>query len=272
MAGVILLLVSIGSASAADQFDPDDVDTTTQPGVGGHEVWAGVDASANNWLVYAGTTTAPWGDIHEDGLRLRSTIGYGRYSYVYSDAYNSIKKTRTITTISVQKSTADALVGYQLRAGQLTAKAFFGIALLKNELETPFATLAPVQIDTGLKGAVEFWLNLGQSGFGAFDVSYADTRATFSARTRAGLRVWPAISVGLEATYNRSDLTGQVQLDDAVRFRGTLRTGGFVRAEWFGGEISASGGVSGDVVESRTGTDVLHKPMTYGTLSWIMQY
>jgi hypothetical protein len=49
----------------------------------------------------------------------------------------------------------------------------------------------------------------------------------------------------------------------------------FVRAEWFGGEVSASGGVSGDVVET-TGQggqlDLLHQPTTYGTLNWIVQY
>ena len=101
--------------------DPCLAGDAAQPsGVGSKEIWVGADAGAHNWLVYSGTTYAPFDDIHGDGLRLRSTAGYGQYSYQWDVS----------TRVKVTKTTADILVGYQQRFGALTAKAFIGAALL----------------------------------------------------------------------------------------------------------------------------------------------
>lgn len=267
------LIFSAGSPAHAQE--PSDWDTTTQLGVGQNEIWVGVDAGPRNWLVYGGTTYAPDGDVHANGWRVRSTTGYGRYSYDFSSAIDPVTRAQTVTTIAVDKSTADLLIGYQHRFGELTAKAFVGAAFLKNDYAASAHGFSRSELIYGAKGAVELWLNMGPSGWGSFDVSFADTRATFSARARAGYRVLPSISIGVEGILNRSDLTGQVQGSDEFRLHGNTRAGVFVRAEWFGGEVSASGGVSGDVVET-TGQggqlDLLHQPTTYGTLNWIVQY
>lgn len=70
------------------------------------EMWVGADAGDNYWLVYSGTTLAPFTDIHQNGLRLRVVGGYGQYSYqIASEA-------RATKNFDAQVNFADALIGY----------------------------------------------------------------------------------------------------------------------------------------------------------------
>jgi hypothetical protein len=233
--------------------------------VGSREIWFGADAGSHNWLVYSGSTYAPFGDIHAEGLRLRATGGYGAYSYNFDAS----------TRVNVKKTTSDALVGYQMRFGELTAKVFAGWAVLNNEFEIPARSLRLQRFETGPKGALELWLNLGASAWTSLDLNYADTRSTWSVRSRTGYRVLPTVSAGVEALFNHADLTGEVQASTKFSVEGNTRVGAFVRYEWFGGEISAAGGYSGDWIERHGpggGTDILHQPQAYGTLNLIIQY
>ena len=231
-------------------------------GVGSHEIWVGGDAGTDNWLVYGGSTYAPWGDIHQDGFRVRSTAGYGEFSYHWDKT----------TLVQATKNYADLLVGYQKRLGELTAKGFIGLAML-NDLDVPSATVRRNRQHLGIKGALELWLNLGENAWTSFDASYADTRQTVSVRSRLGYRLFPTISTGVEAVFNHSDLKGQVQIDPALRrVVGNARAGAFVRYEWFGGEVSGSAGVAGDVDESLGATDLLRTPSVYGTVNLILQF
>jgi hypothetical protein len=240
-----------------------DSTTSAPEGVGSKEIWVGVDAGPQNWLAYAGGTYAPWGDIHADGFRLRSTTGYGQYSYLFN----------TATKVSVDKIYGDGLIGYQHRFGELTAKIFAGWALLDQTFKVPSLGFGGQRIVNGPKGALELWLNLGDRAWTSLDVGYADTRATWSARSRTGYRVLPTLSVGFEAAFNRTDLTGEVEISKKFTIEGNNRLGGFARYEWFGGEISASGGVGGDWIDHSNGaTNLLHKPSAYGTLNVIKQY
>ena len=231
-------------------------------GAGSREVWFGADAGSHNWLVYSGSTYAPWGDIHQDGFRVRATTGYGHYDYQW-DAKTKVK---------VDKTYSDAMIGYQRGIGDLTAKAFVGWAMLK-DLDVPSANVRRPRILTGFKGAVELWLNLGTQSWTSLDVSFADTRETASIRSRTGYRILPTVSAGLEAVVNHASLIGQVQIEPSSnRVIGNTRTGLFARYEWFGGEISASGGVTGDIRESLDEIDLLKRPSAYGTLNLIVQF
>ncbi|MEQ1694312.1 MAG: cellulose biosynthesis protein BcsS [Hyphomicrobiaceae bacterium] len=231
-------------------------------GVGSREIWVGADAGAHNWLVYSGSTYAPWGDIHQDGFRVRATTGYGHYDYQW-DAKTKVK---------IDKTYSDAMVGYQHRFGDLTAKAFAGWAMLK-DLDVPSAKVRRERFQTGFKTALELWLNLGAQGWTSLDVSYADTRETASIRSRIGYRILPTVSAGSEAVFNHASLKGQVQIDTSSdQVIGNVRTGLFVRYEWFGGEISASGGVTGDIRESLDEIGFLNSPSAYGTLNLIVQF
>jgi len=64
-------------------FLPADRPVDFEPSKSGwREVWGGVDAASDQWLVYSGMTVAPWSrDIYSDGWRLRIGGGYGQFSY-----------------------------------------------------------------------------------------------------------------------------------------------------------------------------------------------
>jgi Cellulose biosynthesis protein BcsS len=234
------------------------------PSVGQREFWVGADAGPHNWLVYAGGTYAPASDIHGDGIRLRSTTGYGQYSYYFNSR----------TKVNADKKYVDALIGYQHRFGELTAKGFVGWAVLDSTFAVPSRGLTIERINHGPKAAIELWLNLGNAAFTSLDMNYAMTRDTWAVRSRTGYRVLPTLSVGVEAAFNHADLRGEVEKSRTVALHGSTRIGAFARYEWFGGEISASGGLAGDWIEPRGSgdPDPLHKPQAYGTLNWIVQY
>jgi hypothetical protein len=257
LALLMAAIIAPSSRSAASDLQPN--------GVGPREVWVGADASAHNWLVYTGGTYAPFGDIHGDGFRMRATAGYGQYDYKWDAS----------TAVKVDKTYADALIGYQQRFGELTAKGFVGWAVL-SDIDVPSAQVRRAAIHDGIKGAVELWLNLGSQAWTSLDLNYADTRDTWSVRSRTGYRILPTVSAGVELNVNHANLAGQVQVNAAApELMGTTRAGGFVRYEWFGGEISASGGLTGELTRSRsdpTAIDPLHRPSAYGTLNFIMQF
>src|SRR5262245_55132296 len=43
------------------------------------EVWSGGEAFTAVWSAYSGAGWAPFGSVHEDGLRLRAVLGTGAY-------------------------------------------------------------------------------------------------------------------------------------------------------------------------------------------------
>jgi hypothetical protein len=107
-----------------------------EPEFGWREMWLGADASKNSWLIYTGVTLAPLSkDIYSDGLRLRMSSGYGKYGYKITKAANKPScpetkkgKFKACIPVDVSISYVDALVGYQMRFGQLTAKVFAGFS------------------------------------------------------------------------------------------------------------------------------------------------
>lgn len=226
-------------------------------GVGPREIWVGADAGMHNWLAYTGATYAPWGDIHQGGFRVRSTAGYGHYDFDVARSGPALK-----THVAATKSYADLMMGYQARLGDLTAKAFAGYAALQTEQNAPGYRSA--ELRTGFKGALELWLNIGTEAWASADVSYADTRQAASARVRAGYRLVPTLSVGAEAVLNHANMFDTVY----NRTVNDGRAGLFARYEWFGGEISASGGVATEVQQS----DPLRGTSAYGTVNWIVQF
>src|SRR6185295_10259604 len=145
LAGAAALLLAVNTASADELWAPivnPSVDRM-QPEYGWREVSGGVDAAGNQWLAYSGMTLAPWNpDIYSDGWRLRVGGGYGQYSYDRGVANNGDCGTLQTAAcryhserVRVDHSYAEALVGYYLRLGQLTAKAFAGASMSSERQE-----------------------------------------------------------------------------------------------------------------------------------------
>lgn len=237
------------------------------------EFYSGADVTRDVWLLYSGVTLAPTSDIYRDGIRLRASGGHGQYRYQGHRAGDPKDKVRkfegTVTYVEI-------LAGYQKRVGELTAKAFAGIAAIDHAV-TPGDPIASGGLLTqgmayGFKGALEVWLNLGSDAWTSLDASWTNAHQTYAGRMRLGYRVLPTVSLGLEAGINGNAVSGERVLEDGTMrepLRPQTRAGLFVRYEWNGGEISISGGVANSAYDfGRTdGFDEF-----YGTANWLMRF
>lgn len=206
------------------------------------EAWAGADATRNAWSSYTGFNWAPFGKLVDAGWRMRLAGGYGEYRYEGGRPRQSIYGSAAF---------ADLLVGYQMAFGDLTLKAFAG-ATFDGHLLAPFDETNPVNGSaTGAKAVVESWLNLSPSAWLQVDGAYGTAHAGYTTRVRIGWRAMHSISLGVE---------GGAFGNEASR---SSRGGAFVRYEWLAGELSVSGGVSGDIAEPRN---------PYGTFVYLTRF
>ncbi len=256
LAATFFLALSFAAHANEAESDPE------APGDRHYEVWAGADAGDTFWLLYSGTTLAPFGDIHATGLRARLVSGYGQYRYASFDT-----KTLTAEDYRAETTFADALVGYLWRLDPLILKLFAGVSYVDHRIH-PFDANNHVQGPAvGFKGVAEFWFNLSDNAFAAIDLSWSQAHRTRSARGRLGYRLTPNLSLGPEAGFNM-DRQGDYKVgEEHLNFRTEpmdyARLGAFARYEWFGGEVSASAGFIGDFREERS---------AYATLNWISQF
>jgi hypothetical protein len=235
------------------------------------EVWSGVDVAQDNWLVYTGVTVAPFNHIHEEGLRLRFTSGYGQYAYTGNRAASVVQSFEALTYYG------DALIGYLDRFGPLTAKAFVGIAYSAHDIAPFDPENLVIGDDIGLKGVLELWLDIGTVGFASLDVSWSNAHETRAARSRLGARFSPSMSGGLEAWLNLDaqsdcdlgwDNGAACNSDEETSLIDYTRAGLFLRYEWDGGEVSVSGGISGGSFMSSGDAN----PEPFGTINWMTQF
>lgn len=235
------------------------------------EIYGGVDAARDQRLLYSGMTIAPPArGIYGDGWRLRFGGGYGRYGYDAVGPHTNcgVAWQNNICTdagrerrhYEVAHSYAEALLGYYLQLGRLTAKAFAGAAMSS---EQPIKATDPSQrgygTEFGIKGALELWLTLGETGWTSLDVSYASARNETASRWRTGWRLAPKLSLGPELRYDKNVETGDGAWNG--------RTGLFARYEWTGGEVSLAGGAAWWVKEWSS-----KDPSAYGTFNVLFQY
>jgi hypothetical protein len=195
------------------------------------ELSAGGEMFPHIWSFYTGTAVAPFSSFYQSGLQVRASVGYGAYRYS-GKRWNG--HTATVATFDGTAALADILLGYQARLGALTLKGFAGASFADH-------TIAPFDPETSISGrgvgarfVLEAWYNVSDTVWSSLDLSWSTLHDTYSARSRMGWRVVPTISMGFEA-----GAIGTAEYD-------TGRAGGFLRYEWYTGEISASGGVSFD--------------------------
>lgn len=237
------------------------------------EVWAGADVSSNVWLIYAGATVAPFGGIHDNGLRLRAVTGYGQYSYFGAAPTNR--------TFAATTAFGEVLAGYLYRYNSLTMKAFAGVSFIDHDIAPFDAENISISGDAGIKGVLEFWYNSSPKAWSSLDLSFTTAHDTASARMRSGYRLWPQLSVGVEGGIN---IDGQAQCKmrlptqkgcqlnandgDMKSVFDFGRTGLFARYEWTGGEVSLAAGALGQFMQD-DGTVSLDP---YATANWILQF
>jgi hypothetical protein len=244
---------------------------TNDPRYGWREIYGGVDAARDQWLFYSGMTVAPFSrGIYSDGWRLRFGGGYGQYGYdaigphvncgvaVLNDICT--EGGRNSRHFNVSHSYAEALFGYYLQLGRLTAKAFAGASMSSEQHLNAFDPSHNNDgTEFGAKGALEFWLNVNDMSWTSLDVSYSSARNETSSRWRTGWRSTPALSIGPELRYDKNVETG----DGAWNGRAGL----FARYAWTGGEISLAGGAVWWIDDGAA-----KDPSAYGSFNVLFQY
>lgn len=259
-ASLSLAITSTGTIAQDEQeyFSP----ATQEDNSRHYEVWAGADAAENVWLLYSGTTLAPFSDMHSDGPRLRFVGGYGSYTYQSFDI-NSL----AVSSYKANVTFADALVGYLWRLDPLIVKLFAGASFVDHQIHPGDPNNKVQGPQVGLKGLAELWFNIGENGFASFNLSWSQSHKSRSARARIGYKVTPKFSIGPEIGIN-VDRQGDYKINEEhAKFRTEPldygRIGMFARYQWDGGEIGVSAGLLGDFREEKS---------IYGTVNWITQF
>ncbi len=273
----VLLKCALTAALLAATSVPSRADESAkEPEFGWREMWLGADVSQDVWLIYTGVTLAPLSkDMYSDGLRLRLNSGYGQYSYKASNTLTRHCPAKAqagqlaCIDVDVDISYVDALVGYQVRFGELTAKVFAGASMVSHKASEKALGNSLLTREFGPTGALELWLNLGEQGWTSLDLSFTTAHDTGAARWRAGWRALPTLSIGPEIRFDRNSLEG------------SGRIGAFARYEWLGGEISVAGGVAqrmrdpwNEKIDNINGTnnDIDKELTPYATINFLTQF
>jgi hypothetical protein len=226
-----------------------------------YEISGGGEIAGPSWSAYSTTVVAlsalsksAAGGIREDGWRLRAGAGYWRYAddpvrWVPGIGERKVSLKRT-------GSFADLLLGYQKGFGELTVKAYAGIAYSNEGWLQDGADAGSPGSDISAKVLVESWLNLTPASFAQLDAGWSSLRKTVTARARLGYRVLPSLSIGPEAGYWSAV---DAESDTGVA---AWRYGAFIRFEWASGEVSVSAGAS----DEARGTDF------YATINALMRF
>lgn len=212
------------------------------------ETWGGAELLANSWSVYTGSTFALGGDIEADGWRLRTTGGYGQYTYKKRthglDGPANVKFTG-------RKTFTDLLGGYQTHWDRLTLRAFAGLASEQDFIDPRDVERSDNAFTYGGKLALEAWLAVSDDLWVSGDASWTSARDTYKLGMRTGLRVVDNLGIGLEARFDR-DETFEAG-----------RAGAFATLQYGDAGLTVAAGMTGD-------RDM--QTSTYGSINLFYRY
>jgi|GEM_PF-2005619 len=193
------------------------------------QTWMGAHITNKSWSIYSGTTIAPFGGIHSNALLFRSIAGYGGYSYVGARA---LGKTQRTERFHGRQAFGEVVAGYQWRLGELTLKAFGGIAGNGHIIspKDPNNTVSGSRF--GPTASIEAWLNLPYSNWLSSNTSWSSVFRSFKADLRLGHRFHKSIDLGLEAGA----------IGDKEYQAGHI--GGFTQYRWNNTELRLSAGIT----------------------------
>jgi hypothetical protein len=231
--GLTALAFAIAGLASPAQADPPKAPDAVapQPWL---ETWSGGQVLGAMWSAYGGASWAPFGSVHEDGLRLRATLGTGGYD-------------------GGMAAFAEVLIGYHKQLGPVTLKIFAGLTAAEHLPTEPTSMLVGTAL--GPKALVETWWTMTDKTWASLDLAVAlphmhlayahlapqadPSRIDYAGRLRLGWRLWPELSLGFEGGAG-GPLAPTLP---ATWQDGMAHAGGFLRYEWAGGEVSVSGGV-----------------------------
>ena len=160
--------------------------------------WGGAHIAGNDWSFYTGTSAA----LFSHGWRVRLIGGYSSYSYQRTQ---NVSGQSTPVKFKGQSGFGDILLGYRWKTGDFILKAFAGIHGVGHAVIPFDPENAAIGYQYGGMTALEIWLNVSERHWLSADASYATVFNRFDTTIRTGYRLWPKLSLGLEAGLSGND-------------------------------------------------------------------
>ena len=195
------------------------------------EMSSGFEASNNYASGYVGGGYAFGKGLYAPGWRVRAVGAYGRYRY---DGSLFDGRDYVGTTFDGEVGFAAAMIGYQFRPGAVTLKLFAGLEAEDQHIEPHDPNNSVQGTELGLRLTAETWYDLSARWYLSADASYGTAFQEYWSLMRAGFRLRPKLSLGLEG-----GALGNEEYDAG-------RGGGFVRVNFRELEATLSGGFTGD--------------------------
>lgn len=255
LASVFAVFAQSATCLASDPDEEDDeaiswYEKTTSAEEANRETWAGAEAFKQVWSLYTGSTYAPFGNLRQNGLRVRTVTALSTYTYG-GRRFDPVTGDAIWQTFRGSSRTTDVLAGYQGRLGDLTWKMFAGY-------QHAVITLTPFDLETtvqgrrhGAKGAFELWFNITPQQWASLDLTYATPFRSYSHRLRVATRVSENLSIGAEAAAFGHEEGS------------TRRVGAFLRFD--NGRHELSGSLGWSMPRGDNGH-------AYGTLQWLYRF
>lgn len=220
--GCGMFAAGLSRASADDAVDESDEPAEWQQQTSvafepSREIWAGVETFQSVWSIYTGSTYAPFGNLRQDGLRLRAVTAMSRFRYS-GLRYDAARGDAVAVDFKGTSRTTDLYTGYQLGLGDTTVKLFAGWEIAAH-LISPLdpETIVQGRI-AGPKAALEIWSNMGPNAWLALDISYAKAFGAYASRARLGWRATETLSAGPEAAFIGHDESRMQRFGAFLRF------------------------------------------------------
>ena len=222
----VFLIVAVGTARAESPLYVEDAPHA--------ELFTGFDASDNFAGGYVGAGYAFGKGLYESGWRLRAVGSFGRYHY---DSSLLARGVQVPTNFNGDDTYGAALIGYQLRRRSLFLKLFAGVEAEDQHIVPHDPNNSVQGSEVGLKLQAESWLDYSPRTFFSLDASYGTAFQEYWTLARAGYRVTPRLSLGVEG-----GALGNEEYDAG-------RGGAFTRVYFRRAEITISGGFTGNYLE-----------------------
>jgi hypothetical protein len=204
--------------------------------------FSGGDAAGQSFFVWAGVVGAPFGMLHEDGLRFRAVAGGGRYRY-RTGAVPGGRNEGTITS-------GELAIGFHRNFGAANLALYVGAHIEEQRLAAPDPGHEAQGTTAGLKAALEFYHRLNPQFFWTASVSASTVHRAYHARAALG-REHGHFTYGIETAVH-----GDVRYVEP-------RAGLFAQMRYGRTTIQLSGGI---LRNSENGTS------PYGTISLYAPY
>lgn len=168
--------------------------------------YSGIDVARDNAYGWGGMAWAPFAPMDQEGLRVRTQTGGGRYEY----------RTQAVPggwNIG-NKMEGELLVGWQFIRGRHALAVYGGVNVVDNRLDRPDPGNRDQGTQFGAKGVVEWFYRLDERWVLTAALGGSTADGTVTSRATAGWHAFDWLDVGMEvgATTDWLDESARIGL------------------------------------------------------------